>query len=196
MPTTRATFTRMQDGTARDYQIIEAAESVYFARLPDRILEAVAALGTDGLDGYPVDRTTHSLQSATRALGDGREPEYVVAALVHDLGDPLAPFSHGSLAAAILRPFVSPRIVWVIDHHPLFQTFYYAPHLGAKKEAREIHRGHQWFDDTVEFCERYDENCFDPDYQNLPLEAFAPLVHDIFGRPPTFPETASVAAEG
>ena len=106
MPVTgqRAQFRRMQDGTAADYVIIEAAEQDYFAKLPDRIIDTVASLAADGLDGYPVDRTQHSLQSATRALRDGRETEYVVAALVHDVGDALAPFSHGRLAASILRP--------------------------------------------------------------------------------------------
>jgi len=191
MPVTgqRAQFRRMQDGTAADYAVIEAAEQAYFAKLPGRIIDAVAGLAADGLDGYPVDRTQHSLQSASRALRDGRETEYVVAALVHDVGDALAPFSHGRLAASILRPFVSARIAWIVEHHPVFQTYHYGPYLGVDKNARERYRGHQWFDDTAEFCARYDENCFDRDYDSLPLEHFVPLVREIFGREPAFPET-------
>ena len=188
----RAQFRRMQDGTAADYAIIEAAEQAYFAALPDRVVNTVAALAAEGLDGYPVDRTEHSLQSATRALRDGRETEYVVAALVHDVGDSLAPFSHGRLAASILRPFVSERITWNIEHHPELQTYHYGPHLGADKNARERYRGHQWFDDTAEFCARYDENCFDRDYDSLPLEHFVPLVQEVFSRKPAFPETAAL----
>ena len=112
---TRATFTRMQDGTADDYAKIDHADAEYFAALPTRILAAVAALATDGLSAYTIDRTSHSLQSATRALRAGEEEDYVVAALIHDVGDPLAPFSHGRLAASIIKPFVSPRIAWIVE---------------------------------------------------------------------------------
>jgi predicted HD phosphohydrolase len=182
--TARASFTRMQDGTAEDYAIIEALESEYFAKLPDRVLGAVADLASNGLDGYPVDRTAHSLQSATRALRNGEDTDYVVAALVHDIGDPLAPFSHGSLAGAVLRPFVSERLCWIVSHHPVFQMYYYAPRLGGVRDARERYHDHPWYDDAVYFCEHYDENCFEPDYPSLPLGHFAPMVHEVFGREP------------
>jgi len=111
---------------------------------------------------------------------------YVVAALVHDIGDSLAPYSHGSYAAAVLRPFVSEELCWVISHHPLFQMYYYGPHMGGDKHSRDQFRGHPWFDATVEFCERYDENCFDPDYDWLPLAHFAPAVEEVFTREPSF----------
>jgi predicted HD phosphohydrolase len=181
---TRATFTRMRDGTAEDYAVVEAAEVEYERGLPDRILGAVKALGDAGLGGYAVTRLEHSLQSATRAMRDGRETDYVVAALVHDIGDGLAPHAHGSYAATVLRPYVSERICWIVEHHPVFQMHYYAPHLGGDGDARERYRGHQWFDDTVEFCEKYDENCFDPDYDSLPLEHFEPMVREVFTRQP------------
>jgi predicted HD phosphohydrolase len=177
-------FTRMQDGTAADYAVIEEIDNQYFAGLPDRVLAAVAGLATEGLGGYAVDRTEHSLQSATRALRNGEDTDYVVAALVHDIGDALAPFSHGSLAAAVLKPFVSERICWIVSHHPVFQMYYYAPHMGGVKDARERYRGSPWFDDTVFFCENYDENCFDPAYDSLPLEHFEPMVREVLGREP------------
>ena len=135
------------------------------------------------LRGQPLE---HSLQSATRAERDGKPPDYVVAALVHDIGDSLAPYSHGSYAAAVLRPFVSGELCWIISHHPLFQMYYYGPHMGGDKHARDQFRGHPWFDATVEFCERYDENCFDPDYDWLPLAHFAPAVEEVFTREPSF----------
>jgi predicted HD phosphohydrolase len=185
--TGRATFTRMQDGTAEDYAIIEAADADYASDLPGRVLHAVADLA-GGLDGYPVDRTTHSLQSATRALRNGEDTDYVVAALVHDIGDPLAPYSHGALAATVLRPFVSERLCWIVSHHPVFQMHYYAPHLGGSRDARERYRDHPWYGDTVYFCENYDENCFDPGYPALPLEHFAPMVAEVFSREPRYPD--------
>ena len=187
-----ATFTRMQDGDAADYAKIDAIDAHYFSELPNRIIAAVADLANEGLNGYAVDRTEHSLQSATRALRAGEDTDYVVAALVHDIGDALAPFSHGRLAASILKPFVSQRITWIVEHHPVFQMYFYAPHMGATRDARERYRDHEWFDDAAYFCENYDENCFDPNYPSLPLEHFAPLVHEVFGRPPRFPETAAV----
>jgi predicted HD phosphohydrolase len=183
---TRARFTRMRDGTAEEFALIEAAETGYASTLHLRVLDAVRALDTGGSPGYAVSRLEHSLQSATRAERDGRPGDYVVAALIHDIGDSLAPYSHGSYAAAVLRPFVSEELCWVISHHPLFQMYYYSPNLGGDKNARERFRGHRWFDATVEFCERYDENCFDPGYDWLPLEHFAPAVEEVFIREPSF----------
>ena len=183
----RATFTRMQDGTAEEYALIHAREAAYNRTLHLRVLDAVRALGAAEPDpGYAVSRLAHSLQSATRAERDGRPVDYVVAALIHDIGDGLAPYSHGSYAAAVLRPFVSEELCWIVSHHPLFQMHYYGAQIGDDVNAREAYRGHPWFDATVEFCERYDENCFDPDYDWLPLEHFAPVVEEVFSREPTF----------
>lgn len=184
--TDRAGFARMQDGTAEDYRLIEEAEEAFVQGLPERVLGAVRDLERHGLGGFPISRFEHSLQSATRALRDGRDTEYVVAALVHDVGDPLAPYSHGSYAASILRPFVDRRITWIVEHHPVFQMYYYAPHMGGVKDARDRYRGHEWFDATVEFCENYDENCFDASYRSLPLDDFVPLVREVFSRKPAF----------
>ncbi len=191
MAAAKANFTRMQDGTAEEYAAIEEADAKYFADLPGRVAAAVAGLAKEGLGGYAVDRTQHSLQSATRAHRAGEDVEYVVAALVHDVGDPLAPFSHGRLAASILKPFVSPRITWIIEQHPVFQMYFYAPHMGGTRDARERFRGHEWFEDAVYFCANYDENCFDPNFETLELEFFRPMLDEVFGRTPNFPETAA-----
>jgi len=129
----------------------------------------------------------NSLQSATRAERDGRPADYVVAALLHDIGDGLATYSHGSYAAAVLRPFVSAELCWVVSQPPsCSKMHYYAPRPGDDVNAREAYLGPPWFDATVEFCERYDENCFDPDYDWLPLEHFAPAVEEVFCRAPAF----------
>ena len=183
---TRARFSRMQDGTAPEFALIEAAETRYARTLHLRVLDAVAALEDGGASGYAVSRLEHSLQSATRAERDGKPVDYVVAALVHDIGDNLAPYSHGSYAAAVLRPFVSEELCWIVSNHPLFQMYYYGPHMGGDKHARDSLAGHQWYDAAVEFCERYDENCFDLDYDWLPLAHFAPAVEEVFTREPRF----------
>jgi predicted HD phosphohydrolase len=182
---TRARFTRMQDGTAEEYAVIEANEAECARTLHVRVLDAVRALG-EGEQGYAVSRLEHSLQSATLAERDGKPVDYVVAALVHDIGDGLAPYSHGSYAAAVLKPFVSEELHWIVSHHPLFQMYYYGPNMGGDKNARDRFAGHPWYDATVEFCERYDENCFDPEYDWLSVEHFAPAVAEVFSREPSF----------
>jgi predicted HD phosphohydrolase len=172
-------FTRMADGTAEDYQILARAEEAYVQELPDRLLEALERLRTS-FAGYQVTRYEHSLQSATRALRDGRDEEYVVGALLHDIGDELAPYTHGQMVAAILRPYIRPEVVWIVEHHGVFQIFHYGRHTGDDPNVRERFRGHEWFDACAEFCERYDQNCFDPAYDSLPVEAFDPMVRRVF----------------
>ncbi len=175
-------FTAMADGTREDYKLLERLESEYIERLPDRLLAAVQGL-EHSFGGYQISRCEHSLQSATRARRDGRSDEYVAAALVHDIGDELAPYTHGEMVAAILRPYVEPRICWVIAHHGVFQQYYYGRQTGEDPDARERYRDHKWFDDCAEFCELYDQNCFDPAYDSLPLESFEPVLRQVFAEP-------------
>jgi predicted HD phosphohydrolase len=175
-------YEHMADMTEEDARLIEDDADEEAKLLPDRVLEAVRAL--ERFRGpLRVTRFEHSLQSATRAHRDGRDEEYVVAALVHDIGDALAPHSHGDYVAAVLKPYVSERICWIIKMHPLFQLYYYGHHLGADRNARDVHRGHPWYDDCVEFCERYDQNCFETGYDSLPLEFFEPMVRRVFTNP-------------
>jgi predicted HD phosphohydrolase len=175
-------FTRMADGTKADYDLLARYEEEYAATLPDRLLAALEGL-KHSLVGYQVTRYEHSLQSATRAHRDGRSEEYVVAALLHDIGDELAPYSHGEMVSAILRPYVSEEICWVVAHHGVFQAYYYAHHYGEDRNARDRFRGHPHYDACVEFCERYDQNCFDPGYESLPVEFFEPMVQRVFAEP-------------
>ncbi len=180
-------FIHMADGTAEDYAFLAQHEAQYVKGLPSRIFEALEKL-EHSFSGYKVSRLTHSLQSATRAVNDGRDDEYTVAALLHDIGDDLAPFSHSEMAAAILRPFVSEKLYWIIKTHGVFQMYYYAHLTGGNQHARDRYRDHPWFDEAVEFCERYDQNCFDPDYPTLPLEHFKPILENVLGREPVFGE--------
>jgi len=175
-------FSRMDDATPDDYALLTRLEDAFNADLPDRILHAVERL-RHTLTGFKVNRYEHSLQSATRALRDGRDEEYVVAALVHDIGDELAPYSHGAMTAAAMRPFICERLCWIVEHHPVFQTFHYGAASGDDPNARERYREHQWFEDCAEFCDKYDQNCFDPDYDSLPIETFAPMVRSTFSHP-------------
>jgi len=175
-------FTRMSDGTVQDYELLARCEEAYVQALPDRLLEALDRLKLS-FTGYQVTRYEHSLQSASRALADGRDEEYVVAALLHDIGDELAPFTHGQMVAAVLRPYIRPEVCWVVEHHGVFQIFHYGAMTGDDPNARDRWRDHEWFDACAEFCERYDQNCFDPGYESLPVHTFEPMVRRVFAEP-------------
>ena len=175
-------FTRMADGTREDYELLARVEEGYLAELPDRLLRSLEAL-KESFPGYQVSRYEHSLQSATRALRDGRDEEYVVAALLHDLGDELAPYTHGEMVAAMLRPFVREELCWVVQHHGAFQQAYYGEHTGDDPAARERWAGHPHYDACAEFCELYDQNCFDPAYDSEPLSTFEPILRRVFSEP-------------
>ena len=175
-------FTQMRDGTAAEYAMLHDLERQYIAGLADRVLAGLRALD-DGMGGYRVTRLEHSLQSATRAERDGADIEWVVAALVHDIGDGLAPENHSQMAAAILRPYVRAEVTWAVSMHGVFQQHYYGHHLGLDPDARDAYRDHQWFDSCERFCERWDQAAFDPDYPTESLAHFEPMVREVFGRP-------------
>ena len=172
-------FTQMKDGTREDYELLQRYKPAGPEELTENILNILKQMRGPRL-GYQIDRYDHSLQSATRALRDGAEEEMVVAALLHDIGDILAPDNHSQVAAAILRPYVSERTYWVVLHHGIFQGYYFWHHVGRDRDARDKFRGHPHFDACVAFCERWDQSSFDPDYDTLPLEEFEPMVQRVF----------------
>src|SRR3979490_2015572 len=144
-------FRRMEDGTKEDYELLDESEKVYAAGLPGCVLQAVRKLD-HSLDGYPVSRLGHSLQTATRALNDGADDELIVAALIHDVGDELAPYNHAEIGAGIIRPYVRPEVTWIVEQHGLFQTYYYVHHTGGNRNARDSHPAHPWYPACTEFC--------------------------------------------
>ena len=177
------TFTSMAEGTREDYELLDRLEADFSKGTADRVLTILRDL-SGSLSGYKIDRLEHSLQCASRAYRDRADEELVVAALLHDIGDLLSPFNHSELAAAVLRPYVSEKTHWIVLHHGLFQSYYYAHHTGGDRDARDAYRDHPWYQDTVEFCHRWDQSSFDPDYESLPLEFFEPMVRRIFSQPP------------
>ena len=180
-------FRQMIDGTREEYEYLTAHEEAYAKGLPDRVLSALQQLD-NSLSGYQVTRLDHSLQTATRAEADGADEEMIVAALIHDIGDDLAPFNHSQYAASILRPYVRPEVTWVINQHGLFQNYYYIHHLGGDRLEREKHKDHPWYQSCVEFCEKWDQASFDPDYPTHSLAHFEPMVRRIFTRPAFDPQ--------
>ena len=178
----RVGFTRMADGTAEDYALLGALEEQELRGFPDRVLGWLSTMD-DEAGGYQVTRLEHSLQAATRAHRAGADEETVVCALLHDIGDYLAPANHSEVAAAMLRPYVSDRNYWVIKHHGVFQGVYYFQHTGADPDARDRWRDHPYYQDTVDFCADYDQVSFDPTYPSEPLSFFEPMVRRVLAEP-------------
>lgn len=180
-------FTAMKDGDKEDYDFLARHEADYCAGTADRLLGALVSLD-ESLSGYKVTRLEHSLQSATRAWNDGADIDWVVSALLHDIGDIFAPHNHDEYAATILKPFVREQCTWVVAAHGDFQLLYFGEHVGADPMKRDRHKGSPYFDDCHTFCERWDQSSFDPDYPSKPLEFFAPMVREVFARKPYDPD--------
>ena len=178
-------FTQMKDGTKEDYDLLSKYEEKFSKDLPDRVLDALKNLDSS-VDGYQVTRLEHSLQSATRAEKDGADEEMVVATLIHDIGDNLAPHNHSQLVASVLRPYVSEKIYWIMLHHGIFQEYYYAHHIGRDRNARDKFKDHPYYQDAVDFCEKWDQKSFDPNYESYSLEYFEPKVRKLFSKEPNF----------
>ena len=181
-PSDRAQFTAMKDGTQEDWMKIAAAAAPFNRELPDRVLTHLKLLQGD-CGGYAIDRFEHSLQSATLAHKDGMDEEYVVCALLHDIGDTLASANHAELGATMLKPFVSEQNYWMMNMHGIFQGYYFFHYLGLDRNLRDQYRGHPNYEHTAMFCARHDQNAFDPNYENMPLEAFEPMVQRVMARP-------------
>ncbi len=178
----RAQFRSMTEATKDDWAVIASHFRPFAANVADRVLDHLKLLDGD-FGGFPVDRLTHSRQTATRAYRDGRGETYVAMALLHDIGDTLGSYNHPDVAAAIVKPFVTEQEHWICANHGVFQGYYYFHYLGMDRDAREAFRGSPHFDACAEFCAKYDQAAFDPDYPSEPLEFFEPLLRRVMAKP-------------
>jgi predicted HD phosphohydrolase len=174
----RAKFHAMVDGDQADWMIIAQAAGEFSMGLPERVVAHLNLLKGD-CGGFAVDRYEHSLQTATRALRAGRDEEYVVCALLHDIGDTLGPRNHADIGAAILKPFVSEQNHWMVANHAIFQGYYFFDYLGLDRNMRDQFKDHPWYEYTAQFCHLYDQNSFDPAYDTEPLETFIPMLERV-----------------
>lgn len=179
---TKAKFNEMTEATEEDWGIIAEHAVEYWKELPTRIIDHLKLLDGD-FGGFPVDRLEHSLQTATLAYQDGRDEEYVVCALIHDIGDTLGSLNHADLAATILQPFVSEQNYWMVKHHGIFQGYYFFHYLGKDRNLRDEFKDHEHFNYTAEFCHKYDQKAFSPEFKSMPLEDFIPMVESVFTQP-------------
>lgn len=182
-------FHTMEDMTRDDFAVLRRVHEKNLDQLPDLLVTLLRTLGGD--EAYPVDRLTHSLQAATRALRDGRDEEYVIVALLHDVGEALGPLNHGEVIASVLHPFISEANHWMLLHHSLFQTYFYGSHVGIDPNGRDAFRDSPYFEQTAEFCAKYDEVSFDPAYPNEPMETFIPMLRRVLSRKWTPPNSSN-----
>jgi predicted HD phosphohydrolase len=179
---TAVSFTALRDATEADVRLLVDRMNENVAAVPDTLLAVLRSLQANDA-GLQVDRLEHSLQTATLASRDGASDEMIVAALFHDIGEVLAPINHAQVAAAVLRPYVSETTHWIVEHHDVFQGYYYLHFLGRDRNARERWKGHPAYQATVDFCEKYDQPAFDPAMRSMPLEAFEPIARRVLARP-------------
>ncbi|AYN98109.1 MULTISPECIES: HD domain-containing protein [Pseudomonas] len=179
----KVSFKRIDQMTPSEWKLIESFETEEHRSMPSLVIDSLKMLA-HGEQPYQIDRLQHSLQSATRAFRDGADEEMVVAALVHDIGDSLALYNHAEMAGALIKPYVSEKTHWIVLNHDVFQGFYYWENLGWNKDAREKFRGHPWFDECDKFCRDWDCLSFDPEYDTLSLDFFAPMIERVFSRKP------------
>jgi predicted HD phosphohydrolase len=178
----RARFHAMTESRYDEWQMIGGELQRWAQRLPERLIAHLKLLQGDH-GGFPVDRLEHCLQTATRAYQAGRDEEYVICALLHDIGDTLGPHNHADVAAAIVQPFVSEENHWIVAHHAIFQGYYFFHFLGLDRDLREKFRGHPHFEKTEEFCRVFDQVAFDPNFKSMPLDAFEPMLQNVFRQP-------------
>jgi len=179
----KVNFIEMKNGSKEDYLLLDKYEKKYIEGTADRLIKFMSELN-DTLEGYQITRLEHSLQTATRSFNDKASEEMIVATLLHDIGDELAPLNHSEYAGTVLKPYVSEKTHWIVEKHGEFQMYYYAHHLGGNRNQRNKYKGHKYYKATLDFCENWDQKSFDPNFKSLSLNEFEPFVKKIFSRVP------------
>ncbi|MEE3236961.1 MAG: phosphohydrolase [Pseudomonadota bacterium] len=180
--TDKVSFTSMEHGTQTDYDLLMADGEGKTGEFANRVLDWLRQLDVDS--PYHVTRLEHCLQSATRAERDGADDETIVCALLHYIGDLLGPANNSDVGAALLAPYVSEKNHWIVKHHGLFQGYYWFHFIGQNRNAREKYKDHEHYQACVDFCAKWDQPSFDPDYDTLPREHFEPKVRALFAKEP------------
>ena len=159
----KVSFTAMEHASRADYDLVFEHDTENMRAQAARVIEWLKMM--DGNSPYQVSRLEHCLQTATRAQRDGADDETIVCALLHDIGDVIAPANHSQAAAALLRPYVSDKNYWIVLTHGLFQGYYWMHHYDEDRNLRDQHKDHPYYQDCIDFCAKWDQKSFDPDYE-------------------------------
>lgn len=168
---------------AADWKILTSQKRQYLAeRQADEVLRMLKVQAMDRSFGYTVNIYQHCLQTATRMLRDKLPEEDVVVGLLHDVGYMVCPSAHGEFAALLLRPYISQRNFWMLQHHEIFQQVHFREYDDLDPNAREKWRGHPHFGWTEKFVADYDQKAINFDEDILPIEEFEPMVRRVIGQ--------------
>lgn len=178
----QTSFKKMSDSSAEDWQHIMQEQMAFMAGLPDRVLNHLKLLDQD-YGGFPVDRLQHCLQTAELAAEAGEDEEYIVCALLHDIGDTLGSTNHADVGAAILQPFISEANHWMIKNHAVVQGYNFFHYIGMDRNMRDQLQGSEHYQRTLDFVNNYDDLAFDASKPKLSLDLFEPMVKKVLSNP-------------
>ena len=175
----QAHFTRMQDGTLEEWQIIAAAHYKHFKHTADTFIDLLKSLEQHTL-GFACDQLQHALMAGTLARRAGASNEHIVIALCHDIGKSINVPNHGAIAAEMMKPYISEDSYHVIYNHQAFQGEYYYQYLGAPTDLRLQWNDESWYPLACKLVDEWDAPAFDPDFEVDSLESFIPLMREVF----------------
>lgn len=135
------------------------------------------------MDGYEISRLDHSLQAATRAVRDAADDDWIIGALLHDIGGRLAPQNHDRFSAEVVRPFVREEVSWVVEHHGIFHPADSAEKYSWEQNASSSYTDNIYFQSCSEFSIRWDQPSFASDYPTKSLGFFVGVIEEVFARP-------------
>ena len=174
------TYTSVEYSNEDDWKYLFISFLADLIRVPDRII-AIFELGkNEDIISQPLSRYEHSLQTATLAYRDGRDDEYVICALLHDIGSQISGESHAEISASMLKSYVKPEYYWMVLNHNKFQGYHYWHYIGLNRNESDKLKDHPWYQLTYDFVEKYDTPAFDPNGEILPLEFFKPMIRKVF----------------
>jgi predicted HD phosphohydrolase len=130
--------------------------------------------------GMPVNVLQHCLQTATRAARANASDEWVLAALLHDVGIAISYPGHAQISAAIIRSFVSEAVYKTVFHHHEFELAHYGHRIGESTTMRDLYVNENWYAAASIFVDEFVQVSYDPNYDSYPLKEFKPLIKDTF----------------
>jgi predicted HD phosphohydrolase len=175
----------------------------------DEIVDACQSMVGLPYDGEPVDQLQHALQTAALARAEGSEPEFVVAALLHDIARAPAVAGvmydegdahHGDLGRRWLEPRVGRRVASLAERHVAAKRYLVATDPAYRAALSPVslmtldHQGGPMSPDEVAAFEAepdwraavrlriWDDRAKDPDASVPGLDAYAGDLRSVIAR--------------
>ena len=177
-------FTKMSEGTQKDWEHISEEHAPHIMDMPSRVIEMLKQLEALSL-GFGTNQLHHALQTATMAKRAGADDEMILISLIHDMGKVVNVPNHGQICAEIIKPYVSEDAYHIIRTHQDFQGEHYYHYMGKPRDLRKNYENESWYEKAKQFTDEWDQAAFDPEYDTDTLESFIPLIEKFFGFPKT-----------